>query len=185
MGPMQPGDQFGAGDQEASVRPATSADLGAIGAVHARAWRSAYADLLPADVLAALTPEVLADAWRPAVADPPSPRHRVLLACWGATVVGFCASAPAADPPGAGEVVTLLVDPSHQRRGHASRLLAATVEHLQGDGTAMVVAWSPAGDLPRQGFLAAAGFGPDGAHRELALPGEGTLREVRLVAALT
>lgn len=187
---------------DASVRRATAADLSAIGAVHARAWRAAYADLLPAQVLAALEPAGFAEAWQGAVTTPPSARHRVLVACSGPTVVGFCAGAPddgttsggAAGGPSSpdGEIVMLLVDPVHQRRGHASRLLAATVEAMTGDGSAVVRAWSPADDGPRRAFLASAGFGPDGVARELALPGgsvppgqPATLREVRLVAALT
>lgn len=179
---------------DASVRPATAGDLAAIGAVHARAWRAAYPDLLPPAVLAALEPAAFAQAWQGAVTAPPSARHRVLVACSGPTVVGFCASAPD------GEIVALVVDPLHQRRGHASRLLSATVDHLRGDGVRVVHAWSPAGDGPRRAFLASAGFGPDGTARDLALPGESgpgesgpggsktagskTLREVRLVAAL-
>lgn len=180
---------------DASVRPATAADLGAIGAVHARAWRAAYADLLPSTVLEALLPEAFAEAWQGAVTRPPSSRHRVIVACSGPTVVGFCASAPddGTSPSGAAggpsspdaEIVTLLVDPLHQRGGHASRLLAATVDLCRGDGVSVVRAWSPADDGPRREFLASAGFAPDGTARELALPGEnGTVREVRLVAAL-
>lgn len=190
---------------DASVRPATAADLAAIGAVHARAWRAAYGDLLGPQVLAALLPEEFAEAWTGAVTRPPSSRHRVLVACSGPTVVGFCASAPddGTTPSGAAggpsspdaEIVALLVDPLHQRRGHASRLLAATVERCRDDGVDAVRAWSPADDGPRREFLASAGFGPDGTARELALPGDQgpsddetrrgrSLREVRLVAAL-
>ena len=181
---------------DASVRPATAADLAAIGAVHARAWRAAYTDLLPPDVLASLEPDAFARAWQGAVTTPPSRRHRVLVACAGPTVVGFCASAPddGSSPSGAAggpsspdaEIVTLLVDPVHQRRGHASRLLSATVDHLRGDQVPVVRAWSPADDGPRRAFLGSAGFAPDGTSRDLILPGEsGTLREVRLVAALS
>lgn len=170
---------------DASVRPATAADLAAIGAVHARAWRAAYADLLPAEVLTELGPESFAAAWHGAVTTPPSRRHRVLVACSGPTVVGFCASDPE------GEIVALLVDPAHQRHGHGSRLLAAIVDLLRDDDVDAVHTWSPADDGPRRAFLASAGFGPDGAARDLALPGGGstqeggTLREVRLVAGLT
>jgi GNAT superfamily N-acetyltransferase len=172
-------DVLGPTSADSSVRPAGAADLQAIGAVHARAWRSAYSSLLPAEVLDALDPAALAEAWRPAVTAPPSPGHRVLVACSGPTVVAFAAVEPD------GELVTLLVDPVHQRRGHGSRLLNAVADLLREDGVAGLAAWSPAADGPRLAFLASAGFGPDGSQRELGLPDRtSTVREVRLVAGL-
>lgn len=164
---------------DASVRTASPADIAAIGAVHARAWRAAYVDLLPPDVLAALDPSALSRSWAPAVTEPPSERHRVVVACAGPTVVGF--AAVDAD----GELVALLVDPSHQRRGHGSRLLSAVVAHLRTSGTDLLVAWCPLADTVRRTFLTSAGLAPDGAFRELEVPGaQARLREVRLVAGL-
>ncbi len=177
---METTDVLGAATADASVRTATAADVGAIGAVHARSWRATYADSLPDDVLAALDPEVLADSWRGAVTSPPSPQHRVLVACAGPTVVGFAAVEPT------GEVVALLVDPTHQRRGHGSRLLSAAVDHLRSTGTDVVSSWAAVTDPARREFLASAGLGPDGTWRELDVPGAlAPLREVRLVAALS
>lgn len=176
---METVDVLGARAADASVRPAVAADLGAIGAVHARAWRSAYADVLPGDVLAALHPAALGRAWTPAVTEPPSPGHRVVVACSGPTVVGFAAVDPG------GELVALHVDPAHQRRGHGSRLLSAGVDHLRGAGAALLVAWCPLPDSARRAFLVSAGLAPDGAWRELEVPGATRgLREVRLVARL-
>lgn len=164
---------------DASVRTAAAADVGAIGAVHARAWRAAYTDLLPPEVLAALDPAALGVAWATAVTDPPTRRHLVVVACAGPTVVGFAAV------DDRGELVALLVDPAHQRQGHGSRLLAAVVDHLRENGTALLVAWCPVQDTVRRAFLVSAGLGPDGAWRDLEVPGAGSgLREVRLVAGL-
>jgi GNAT superfamily N-acetyltransferase len=171
-------DVLGPSTADASVREARPADVPAIGSVQARAWRAAYARLLPADVLAALDPEVLAEGWRTAVTAPPSPRHRVMVACAGPTVVGFAACGPD------GELVALLVDPTHQRRGHGSRLLNAVADLLREDGTDRLAAWTPVDDAPRAAFLTSAGLGPDGARRTLELPGGGTVDEVRLSAAL-
>lgn len=164
---------------DASVRTASAGDIEAIGAVHARAWRAAYVDLLPAGVLAALDPAALSRSWATAVTDPPTARHRVVVACAGPTVVGFAA----VDPEG--ELVALLVDPAHQRRGHGSRLLSAVVDHLRQVGADVLVAWCPLADTVRRTFLTSAGLGPDGAFRELEVPGaHAGLREVRLVAGL-
>lgn len=176
---METSDVLGAGTADATVRVAMAADVDAIGAVHARSWRATYADSLPDDVLAALDPQVLSESWRGAVTSPPSPQHRVLVACAGPTVVGFAAVEPS------GEVVSLLVDPTHQRRGHGSRLLSASVDHLRTVGADEVSTWAPVTDPARRAFFASAGLGPDGAWRELEVPGAmAGLREVRLVAAL-
>lgn len=175
---MQTVDVLGSRAADFSVRTAGPADLGAIGAVHARAWRSSYADLLPAAVLTALDPGALAAAWAPAVTEPPTPAHRVVVACSGPTVVGFAAV------DGDGELVALLVDPTHQRRGHGSRLLSAMVDHLRGLDVPDLVAWCPAQDVARRAFLSSAGLAPDGAWRELDVPGTTGLREVRLTASL-
>jgi GNAT superfamily N-acetyltransferase len=171
-------DLLGPAGADASVRPAVAADLPAVGAVHSRSWRTAYADHLPAEVLDALEPAALAQAWRPAVTAPPSPRHHVLVACAGSTVVGFAAG------DGDGELVALHVDPAHQRRGHGSRLLSAAADLARTDQVPVLSAWCPLVDTARRGFLESAGFGPDGAWRELEVPGADGLRELRMVAAL-
>lgn len=175
---METPDVLGPAPADASVRAATAGDVPAIGSVQARAWRAAYARLLPPDVLAALDPAALAEGWRAAVTAPPSPRHRVLVACSGPTVVGFAACA------GDGEVVALLVDPAHQRRGHGSRLLNAVADVLRDDGAARLTAWAPTDDAPRVAFLTSAGFAADGTRRLLELPGGGTLAEARYAAGL-
>jgi len=171
-----------------TVRPARAGDADAVGRVHLRAWQAAYADALPADVLASLTPAELADRWRAATTSPPSPRHRVLVALEHDTVVGFAATAPAEDPDLEpmldGELLTLLVDPDATRRGHGSRLLAAAAEHLRGDGFRHCVTWVLTADDALRSFLAGAGWAPDGAHRELDTGDAGPLRQLRLHTSL-
>ena len=154
-----------------SVREARAGDVPAVAAVHARAWRAAYAGLLDAGTLAALTPEALEEAWRAAITAPPSPRHAVLVALTDDLVVGFAAVAPSEDADAAdgdGELVALAVDPLHQRGGHGSRLLSAATDRLRDDGFTAVTAWTPAPDGPRRAFLASAGLLADGASRTYA-----------------
>jgi GNAT superfamily N-acetyltransferase len=173
---------------DVSVRRARGDDVAALGEVHARAWRAAYASLLPDEALQALDPRALALAWRPAVLEPPGPGHEVLVACAGPTVVALAAVAPATDAdtrPGLdGELVALLVDPSAQGAGHGSRLLAAAVDRLQAAGAVRVLAWCPTADGARRRFLRSAGLAEDGARRVLDLPGDGRLEEVRLSALI-
>lgn len=182
---------LGAPGADNSVRPAREPDLAAIGAVHARSWTGPYAQVLPPALVEALRPEVLADAWRPAVTAPPTQRHRVHVAVGDGIVAGFIASAPVEGVDGAIEVVALEVDPLHQRRGHGSRLLAAVVDTHAGDGTEQLQVWVHVDDAARSEFLRGAGFAEDGARRRRALDGadSSTSRsvwpEVRLVAFLT
>lgn len=182
--------RYGEGDgtrmADVSVRPARPEDARAMGRVQLRAWRAAYADVLPAELLAGLTVEALAERWRQAVAEPPSPRHRVLVAVEADQVVGFAAFGPPEDPDRDaahdGELYTLLVDPAAGRRGHGSRLLAATADLLREDGCRTAVTWVLAADDVLRRFLAEAGWAPDGSHRDLDLLGDGTrlARQVRL-----
>lgn len=185
------GSVLGPSSADASVRPARPADADAIGAVHARAWRTAYRDVLPEAVLTSLRQDSLADAWRQAVTDPPSRRHQLLVACSGTTTVGFAAVAPSGDQDAEegvdGEIVALAVDPVHQRAGHASRLLSASVAALREEGFARIATWCPLADGPRAAFFTSAGMVLDGARRELDTPGEGSPHgwtEVRLAAAI-
>jgi len=176
---------------DAGVRAARPDDADAIGAVQARAWADAYAELLPADARQSLAPQSLAASWHAAITDPPSPQHRVLVATAGAEVVGFAASSPSGDadaePGRDSELLVLLVDPDHERAGHGSRLLNATADLAREAGLAVLRCWVPEPDAVRLAFLAGAGFAPDGAARVLDASGDGTttVREQRLSAALS
>ncbi len=50
--------------REVIVREATVADAAGIAVVHVEAWRSAYADIVPAAFLAELSVAARAEAWR-------------------------------------------------------------------------------------------------------------------------
>jgi GNAT superfamily N-acetyltransferase len=151
---------------DVSVRPARPEDAERVARVQLSTWRTAYADLLPAEALD--VPEVQAAAlWLGAVESPPTPTHRLLVAMERDELVGFAASGPAEDPQGAVELLTLLVEPRWGRRGHASRLVAASVESWRTDGFTTAVAWSWERDPATRGFLTGSGWEPDGATRGL------------------
>lgn len=154
---------------DVSVRPARPADAEHVARVQLLTWSAAYADLLPTSVLE-LPLDQVAAMWLRAVELPPSPRHRLLVAMERDEVVGFAASTPTDDDDlGAdiAELTALLVEPRWGRRGHGSRLLAATVQGWRDDGIAGAVAWAFEADLATRAFLAAAGWAPDGATRGL------------------
>jgi GNAT superfamily N-acetyltransferase len=156
---------------DASVRAAHADDAAAIAAVQLRTWRVACAGILPADVLDQIDESSVAQQWRDSTVHPPSPRHRVIVAAEGSDVVGVAATAPAGDLDSAalleGELVTLLVDADHGRRGHGSRLLAAAVDQLQDAGFQRAQTWVLDADDALVGFLTGAGWAADGNRREL------------------
>ena len=162
---------------DVSVRPARPEDAERVARVQLSTWRTAYGELLPAAALD--VPEVQAAAlWLGAVESPPTPQHRLLVAMDGAELVGFAASGPSDEVDGAVELLTLLVEPRWGRRGHGSRLVAASVEHWRGDAFATAVAWAWERDAATRGFLTGSGWEPDGAARGLDT-GEAVQRQLR------
>jgi GNAT superfamily N-acetyltransferase len=175
---------------DVSVRPARPDDAGEIGRIQVETWRTAYAEILPAPVLDAIIVEDAAASWGAAIAEPPGPRHHVLVALEQEWRVGFAALGPAEDletddpePETTLALAVILVEPRWGRRGHGSRLLAAAVDHARADGMTRAVAWIPEGDTASREFLISAGWAPDGLARALDT-GAGEVREIRLHTSL-
>jgi L-amino acid N-acyltransferase YncA len=167
----------------ATVRRAVEADVDALVRIQSDTWRAAYAQLVPADALAALTGPAAVAAWRAAVAA--GGGHHVFVATEGEWTVGFCAAVHHSGRDGAGiaEVATLLVEPRWGRRGHGGRLLAAAAQALRGQGAEVGWAWVAEADTVSRAFYGHAGWVHDGAVRGLDT-GAGLLREVRLSGPL-
>lgn len=181
------------------VRPARPGDAPEIARIQVTTWQTAYRRMFPAHVLAQLDVAVLTEVWASAIAGPPSPRHRVLIAVeqseTGAeTVVGFAAAGPADEQALAPEepalpdtvvaVTDLLIEPRWGRRGHGSRLLAAAVDLWREDAFEYAVAWVYDADPAMRKFLGSAGWEPDGAGRALDVD-DMLVPQLRLHVALT
>lgn len=168
------------------MRPARPDEAEDIARVQALAWRTAYRELLPPEVLDGWDETGAADSWRAAVTTPPTPAHQVLVALERTTVVGFAAYGPAelaegepASPAGpTNEILALLVEPRWGRRGHGSRLLAAAVDISRDTGAARLQMWVPEADRVTTRFLESAGWERDGWARTLETGGA-PLREIR------
>src|SRR3989442_3871873 len=177
---------------DVSVRPARVEDAPEIARVQVETWRTAYADLLPETVLDAATVERASSEWSAAVGSAPTVDHRVLVAQEQRWLVGFAAFGPAEpDPDDApadragrtGQVHALLVEPRWGRRGHGSRLLAATVEGMRAAGMTRALVWLAEGDRASTRFFSSAGWEPDGYVRTMEDGGR-VLREARYHVSL-
>ena len=163
------------------VRPARPSDAADIARIQLTTWRTAYRRMFPPHVLASLDEADLERGWTEAITAPPTERHQVLIAIEqgesSSTTVGFCAAGPADEQALAPEetplgddvaaITDLLIEPRWGRRGHGSRLLAATVDHWRDDAFKSAVAWAYDADTVMKKFLASTGWEPDGAARAL------------------
>jgi ribosomal protein S18 acetylase RimI-like enzyme len=199
---------------DASVRTGRVTDAPAVGLIQATVWRQAYAGQLPDAVLQEFEAPRFAAVWRRSLEHPPSPLHRLLVACAGDQVVGFAAIGPAdhaeqdADAPegggeqdagapegggeqdagapeGGGELLVLAVHPDARRAGHGSRLLNAAADTLRANDLTALLTWLPATDETARAFVDAAGLAADGSWRDRVVGPDGQiLREVRVQGGL-
>lgn len=120
------------------VGPARLGDATGIAAVYVAAWRSAYANLLPADYLAGLSLVRHAAQHHAAIAA----GRGVIVAREGAEVVGFCTVGRARTKGlGDGEVETLYVLDDWREQGLGRRLLQAGAALLERRGCASAFLW--------------------------------------------
>jgi GNAT superfamily N-acetyltransferase len=176
---------------DVSVRLANVQDASEIAAVQAASWKDTFAGTLPPAVYHLLQGAEAVEQWRRAVLDPPTPRHRLLVALAGDDVVGFAAIGPASDLDSGmltdAELLAVGVLPERVREGHGSRLVNASVDHLRGDGFTRARVWLTDTDQNLRQFLEAAGWAEDGARRRLDLRGDGAVLvdQLRLDASIS
>jgi len=181
---------------DVDVRPARHHEAGDVARVQRTSWGRAGATVVPSSVLDRLVSDEVVEQWAATIESPPTPGHHVLVAREKDTIVGFAAFGPAeddgpdlegsptsgleaADDGPRGEIATLLVEPRWGRRGHGSRLLAATVDIARADGVTQLITWVPEKDISAQTFFTSAGWAEAGWARTLDADGT-PLREICL-----
>jgi len=182
---------------DVNVRPARPEEAGDLARVQRRSWGRAGSSVVPSAVLDRLVADEVVERWAATIQAPPTPGHHVLVARERETIVGMVAFGPAETddatvqpgsqglPPGesedaaTGEIATLLVEPRWGRRGHGSRLLAATVDMAREDGVANLITWVPENDRSARSFFGSAGWAEAGWIRTLDADGT-PLREICL-----
>ena len=162
--------------QPHSVRLALPSEAAGIAAVQRRSWTQLYPEPTAARLLDGSDLAAMTQSWEAAIRRPPLATLRVLVAVDSSDpgrhrVVGFAAVGPSDDPDCSpaedGTVAEFAIDPLAQRQGHGSRLLQACVDTLRADGFIRATWWVRSTDDPLRGFLAGAGWAPDGAHTEV------------------
>jgi len=148
------------------VRQGTVDDAEAVAAVHVRAWQTAYAGIVPDDVLAALDPVQRAKRRRTQLADPHRPGMLFVAVCDGA-VVGFAEVGPGLVgddqfDDDTGQVYALYVDPGWWRRGVGQALLDVALAHLLAARPRPVRLWVLAANTAARRFYERYGFAADG-----------------------
>jgi len=182
---------------DVDVRPACGPEAGELARIQRTSWARAGSSVVPPSVLDRLVADDVVSHWAAAIETPPTPGHHVLVARERGTIVGMVAfgsaedrdaglgdgpeglAAEPADTGRTGEIATLLVEPRWGRRGHGSRLLAATVDIARADGVAALITWIPENDVSARTFFHSAGWAD--ARRARTLDADGTpLREICL-----
>lgn len=156
-----------------TVRTAVDQDAPGIADVHVKAWREAYAHLLPAAFLASLDPVARTTRWRRIIGDPDV---TVVVAEQDGAVVGWATAGPGRDehPIRSRELEGIYVLAAAYGSGAGQMLL----DTVLGDVPAYL--WV-ADDNPRaQAFYARNGFRRDGATKTEHL-GDNALVAVRMV----
>ena len=151
-----------------TVRGARPDDAPDIVRINIRAWREAYAGIVPEDVLAAMDEAERIERYRERLSQW-SPFENVVAVDAGRTV-GYTAFGPyrvgrheAMLSRRVGEVLAIYVDPSRWGTGAGRTLMDATLARLAARGFTSVRLWVLTDNAQARRFYERAGFTADGA----------------------
>jgi GNAT superfamily N-acetyltransferase len=154
------------------VRAVTPADVAAVTRLQVASWRAAYAGIIPAGYLAAMSAAEREQRHLARVSDP-EPRASYLLAERGGVTIGMANVGPARDDDldaaRVGEIRAMYADPSAWSTGVGSALMRASLDHLRAVGLVDVTLWVLEDNLRARAFYGRWGFRPDGARQVVEL----------------
>ena len=154
------------------VRAVTPGDVGAVIRLQVASWREAYAGIIPAGYLTAMSAAEREQRHLARVLDP-EPRTAYLLAERGGAVVGMTHAGPARDadldPGVVGEIRAMYVDPPAWSTGVGAALMQAALEHLSVAGARAVSLWVLEANTRARAFYERWDFRPDGARQVIEL----------------
>lgn len=135
----------------ATIRPARGSDALAVARVHVRAWQLGYANILPADRLAAMDPEERAKRY---TFDAPEDPHTYVTDDDG-EITGFVTIMIDPEPA---VIASLYVDPDHWRTGVGTLLLGNARRELTAAGRNEAELWVLAGNIRADHFYRRRGW---------------------------
>ncbi len=135
------------------IRSAGCADAAAIARVSVDTWRTTYADLVPAALLAAMNYGDRERTWAAKLCAADPPLFAYVATDPAGSVVGFASGGPEreADPRYTGELYALYIQAGWQRSGLGRQLVAAVATRLLADGHGALLIWVLATN-PARGF---------------------------------
>ena len=140
------------------VRAGESGDAPALARLQCAAWRRAYAELLPAEVLDEFAPERRLPLWKSLLASPESAIVQVALQPDEAPCgVIWMRRTAVAGATYAAEIIAIAVDPDRQGRGVGRCLMAAAAEVLSALELPDVYLWVYRDNHRARGFYEALG----------------------------
>jgi GNAT superfamily N-acetyltransferase len=148
------------------------ADVSAVTRLQVASWRAAYAGIIPAGYLAAMSAAEREQRHLARVNDP-EPRATYLLAERDGVIVGMANIGPArdADLDGdwTGEIRAMYADPAAWSTGVGAALMTASLEQLGSVGFRAVTLWVLEDNSRARAFYERWGFAPDGARQVIEL----------------
>lgn len=153
---------------EMIIRRASVSDARAMAAVHVAAWRGAYAGILSADALAAMTVEAQSDCWRAVLRQSdPSVTHLVARRS-GGTIGIASVGAPRDERPDSGwcELRMINIHPDFWGDGVGSALHDHCLLTLTARGYHTAYMWVVTANARARNFCAQRGWVEDGQQRQ-------------------
>ena len=150
----------------------TPDDVAAVTRLQVASWRAAYAGIIPAGYLAAMSAAEREQRHLARVRDP-EPRARYLLAERDGSVVGMAEVGPTRDddldPVTTGEVRAMYAEPGAWSTGVGTALMRACLEHLAAAGFHCVTLWVLEDNARARAFYERWGFRADGGRQVVDL----------------
>ena len=130
-------------DKNMRIREAQPGDAGPIARVHLDAWRTTYADFLPADFLAGLSYQDREATWVDILATHRPRTCNFVAETNEGEIVGFACGGPEekGDQIYPGELYLVYLFQHYQRRGLGRLFIAAVAQRLLADGFKSMMLW--------------------------------------------
>ncbi|MFD2764116.1 GNAT family N-acetyltransferase [Micromonospora eburnea] len=149
-----------------TLRPATAADLMAVGALHQRSRMAAYSSFLPAGALARPTPEEMGRYWVERLtwegAD-----HRMTVAVRDGRLVGFSYLGPDdAGDPATGLLNAIHLAPDERGRGTGRALMVDALAAMRARGWSRAALWVLGENASARRFYERGGWTATGEQRD-------------------